>query len=90
VCADRSNRLINRNAYDSLFADDTCLSLMRKGPFPLCPVKFKTKMKWLFRSRSFTFLMDKLAGPDPAQVEPEGRSLAATRVNMPPMRPFSS
>ena len=38
---------------------------MRKGPFPLCPVKFKTKMKWLFRSRSFTFLMDKLAGPDP-------------------------
>jgi FkbM family methyltransferase len=29
------------------------------------PVKFKTRMKWLFRSRSFTFLMDKLAGPDP-------------------------
>jgi FkbM family methyltransferase len=29
------------------------------------PVKFKTRMKWLFRSRSFTFLTDKLAGPDP-------------------------
>ena len=30
-------------------------------------MKFRTKMKWLFRSRSFTFLMDKLAGPDPGK-----------------------
>jgi len=29
------------------------------------PVKFRTRMKWLFRSRSITFLMDKLAGPEP-------------------------
>ena len=29
------------------------------------PVKFKTRMKWLFRSRSLAFLMDKLSGPDP-------------------------
>lgn len=54
MCADRSNLLINRNVYYSLFADDTGLSLMRNDQFPLRPMKIRTRMKWLFRSRSIT------------------------------------
>ena len=31
-------------------------------------MKFKTKMRWLSRFPSFTFLMDKLAGPNPGTI----------------------